>query len=114
MEHFHSIVDFRPYIQRRFELAHTAKKRQTNIEHVFISDMFSIGRITVNRFVPNFSATRILVAKMPRAWMVDEKKDDGYTALHLAALNNHTEVAEVLVTQGKADLDIQNVNMQVI
>uniref|UniRef100_A0A914US14 RING-type domain-containing protein n=1 Tax=Plectus sambesii TaxID=2011161 RepID=A0A914US14_9BILA len=49
---------------------------------------------------------------MPRAWMVDEKKDDGYTALHLAALNNHTEVADVLVTQGKADLDVQNVNMQ--
>ena len=24
--------------------------------------------------------------------MVDEKKDDGYTALHLAALNNHVEV----------------------
>ena len=28
---------------------------------------------------------------------MDEKKDDGYTALHLAALNNHVEVAELLV-----------------
>lgn len=42
-----------------------------------------------------FSAMRILLSKVPRAWMVDEKKDDGYTALHLAALNNHVEVSWV-------------------
>ena len=28
-----------------------------------------------------------------RPWIVDEKKDDGYTALHLASLNNHVEVS---------------------
>ena len=43
---------------------------------------------------------------------MDEKKDDGYTALHLAALNNHVEVAELLIQQGKASLDLQNVNLQ--
>lgn len=43
------------------------------------------------------SAMRILISKLPRQWIVDEKKDDGYTALHLAALNNHVEVAELLV-----------------
>lgn len=42
---------------------------------------------------------RILLAKLPRPWIVNEKKDDGYTALHLAALNNHVEVAELLVKQ---------------
>ena len=42
---------------------------------------------------------RILLSKLPRPWIVNEKKDDGYTALHLAALNNHTEVAELLVKQ---------------
>lgn len=42
---------------------------------------------------------RILLAKLPRSWIVNEKKDDGYTALHLAALNNHVEVAELLVKQ---------------
>lgn len=46
-----------------------------------------------------FSAMRILLTKIPRHWIVDEKKDDGYTALHLAALNNHVEVAELLVHQ---------------
>lgn len=29
--------------------------------------------------------------------MIDEKKDDGYTSLHLAALNNHVEVCELLI-----------------
>ena len=39
----------------------------------------------------------IILNKLTRPWIVDEKKDDGYTALHLAALNNHLEVAEMLV-----------------
>lgn len=43
------------------------------------------------------SALRIMLSKMPRLWLVNEKKDDGFTALHLAALNNHLEVAEVLL-----------------
>lgn len=55
---------------------------------------------------------RVLLSKLPRPWIVDEKKDDGYTALHLAALNNHVEVAELLVRVGRARLDIQNVNLQ--
>ncbi|XP_065331956.1 E3 ubiquitin-protein ligase MIB1 [Cloeon dipterum] len=60
----------------------------------------------------NPSAMKILLMKLPRPWIVDEKKDDGYTALHLAALNNHVEVAELLVLVGKADPDLQNVNLQ--
>lgn len=59
-----------------------------------------------------YSAMKILLAKLPRPWIVDEKKDDGYTALHLAALNNHVEVAEQLVLHGKANMDLQNVNLQ--
>ena len=35
---------------------------------------------------------KIILTKLKRGWVVDEKKDDGYTALHLAALNNHVEV----------------------
>lgn len=63
-------------------------------------------------FSADFSAMRVLLSKLPRPWIVDEKKDDGYTALHLAALNNHVEVAEQLARAGKADLDLQNVNLQ--
>lgn len=58
------------------------------------------------------SGMRILLSKLSRAWVVDEKKDDGYTALHLAALNNHAEVAELLIRDGRADINCQNVNQQ--
>ena len=46
---------------------------------------------------------RILLSKLSRTWIVNEKKDDGYTALHLAALNSHVEVAELLVKQVTGD-----------
>lgn len=49
-----------------------------------------------NNFVHVFSAMKILLQKLPRPWIVDEKKDDGYTALHLSALNNHVEVSDLL------------------
>ena len=29
--------------------------------------------------------------------LIDVKKEDGYTALHVAAINNHTEAAQVLI-----------------
>lgn len=60
-----------------------------------------------------FSAMRVLLSKLPRPWIVDEKKDDGYTALHLAALNNHVEVAELLVHQvGHSSWEDLNVTLQ--
>jgi len=65
----------------------------------------------MNHLVIFFSAMRVLLNKLPRPWMVDEKKDDGYTALHLAALNNHAEVAELLVRIGGADMNLQNVSI---
>lgn len=33
---------------------------------------------------------------------MDAKKEDGFTALHLAALNNHREVAQVLIREVSA------------
>ncbi|XP_013168101.1 PREDICTED: E3 ubiquitin-protein ligase mib1 [Papilio xuthus] len=59
----------------------------------------------------NPSAMKIMLGKLPRPWIVDDAKDDGYTALHLAALNNHAEVAELLV-RGGARPDLQNANLQ--
>ncbi|XP_062507383.1 E3 ubiquitin-protein ligase MIB1-like isoform X2 [Corticium candelabrum] len=60
----------------------------------------------------NASALRIMLSKMPRLWLVNEKKDDGFTSLHLSALNNHIEVAEVLLEMGKANKDVQNADME--
>ena len=59
----------------------------------------------------DYSAMKIMLGKLPRPWIVDDAKDDGYTALHLAALNNHAEVAELLV-RGGARPDLQNANLQ--
>ena len=40
---------------------------------------------------------RVLLSKLQRPWIVDEKKDDGYTALHLAAKNGHVEILKLLL-----------------
>lgn len=39
--------------------------------------------------------------------IVDQKKDDGFSALHLAALNGHKDVAAVLL-RNRAEVDIRN------
>ncbi|XP_067936875.1 E3 ubiquitin-protein ligase MIB1-like [Watersipora subatra] len=60
----------------------------------------------------NPSAMKIILNKSSKNWVVDEKKDDGYTALHLASLNNHVEVADLLVKVGSANVNVQNINLQ--
>ena len=47
-----------------------------------------------------------------KPWVINEQKDDGYSALHLAALNNHIDVVELLIKLGKANKDYQNTNLQ--
>ena len=42
-------------------------------------------------------ALRIILSKLPVTCSLDDAKDDGFTALHLAALNNHRAVAELLL-----------------
>lgn len=39
---------------------------------------------------------------------MDVKKDDGFSALHLAALNGHRDVVVTLVRAGQADIDLRN------
>ncbi len=60
-----------------------------------------------------FSAIELILSKIQnRQWLVDEKKDDGFTALHLAALNDHCLVAESLLTKGNASINTQNISLQ--
>ena len=53
-----------------------------------------------------------MLERKDKPWMVNEQKDDGYCALHLASLNNHLEVAELLIKLGKANVNYQNTNLQ--
>lgn len=59
-----------------------------------------------------YRAMEIMLERNEKPWVVNDQKDDGYTALHLAALNNHTEVVELLVKVGLANKDQQNINLQ--
>lgn len=45
----------------------------------------------------SYRAVRKILARARQ--LVDAKKEDGFTALHLAALNNHREVAQVLIRE---------------
>lgn len=55
---------------------------------------------------PTNSAAEKLVLRSRQ--FVDVRKDDGFAALHLAALNGHRQVAETLITLGQASVDITN------
>lgn len=59
----------------------------------------------------NMGAMRLILSHLPPYCSVNEPKDDGFTALHLASLNNHLEVAQTLIASG-SHLDTQNINLQ--
>lgn len=46
---------------------------------------------------PGCRATEKILARARQ--LVDVKKEDGFSALHLAALNNHRDVAEILIKE---------------
>ena len=45
----------------------------------------------------SFSIIKALVATRPPPHVINEKKDDGFTALHLAVVNEYLEVVELLI-----------------
>lgn len=49
----------------------------------------------------SYRAVRKILARARQ--LVDAKKEDGFTALHLAALNDHREVAQVLIREVGAE-----------
>lgn len=46
---------------------------------------------------PGGRATEKILARARQ--LVDVKKEDGFSALHLASLNNHRDVAEILIKE---------------
>lgn len=63
----------------------------------------------------NTSAIKLIIEKLKeqdKSWLIDEKKEDGFSPIHLACLNNHCEVVRALVHQGKCNINIQNLSQQ--
>ncbi|XP_074653934.1 E3 ubiquitin-protein ligase MIB2-like [Tubulanus polymorphus] len=57
----------------------------------------------------NNHALQLILAKTD---LSNVKKDDGFAALHLAALNGHKDVAETLIDVGHANMEIKNNRQQ--
>jgi E3 ubiquitin-protein ligase mind-bomb len=59
----------------------------------------------------NLGAVRLIMQYMTPLCNINTPKDDGFTSLHLATLNNHIEVAKVLIQNG-ANVDSVTENNQ--
>ncbi|XP_066918362.1 E3 ubiquitin-protein ligase mib1-like isoform X2 [Clytia hemisphaerica] len=57
-------------------------------------------------------AIEMLLRKNEKPWVINEQKDDGYTPLHLASLNNHLDVVQLLIKLGGANKDYQSTSLQ--
>ncbi len=63
----------------------------------------------------NLTAVRMIIDKLneiDKVWLIDEKKEDGFTPLLLACLNNHYEVVKLLIESTKANINNKNLNQQ--
>lgn len=56
----------------------------------------TLSHIEPCAFYPGRATEKILARARQ---LVDVKKEDGFSALHLAALNNHRDVAEILIKE---------------
>ena len=60
-----------------------------------------------NPFFSFLSAMRLILNKLKierKLWLIDERKDDGFNALHLACLNNHQELVKLLISDSNINL----------
>ncbi|CAF0858471.1 unnamed protein product, partial [Brachionus calyciflorus] len=53
-----------------------------------------------------FIITKLIQIK--KYWLIDERKKDGFSALHLACLNNHYDLVRVLIENGNLNINIKN------
>ena len=50
----------------------------------------------------------IRLIQLKKYWLIDEKKCDGFSVLHIACLNNHFEIVKVLIENGNLNINIKN------
>ncbi|XP_071944966.1 E3 ubiquitin-protein ligase MIB1-like [Antedon mediterranea] len=91
-------------------------KDEKNMINILVHDRNTDCKIQNNRgfnalqwasLKDNVHAVRRILDKCPD--IANYKMDDGgHAALHIAAINDHTNIVKVLIQQGKADVDVQN------
>ena len=50
------------------------------------------------------------INQQEKYWMLDEKKEDGFGALHLACLNNYYEIVKLFLENGNLNVNLKNSN----
>jgi E3 ubiquitin-protein ligase mind-bomb len=52
------------------------------------------------------------INQQEKHWLIDEKKEDGFGALHLACLNNYYDVVKLFLENGYLNVNLKNANQQ--
>jgi len=99
-------------------------KKNDNIIHLLLEANADLSICNNNGFNSihhaalrgNTSSMRLLLNKInqqQKYWLIDEKKDDGFSALHLACLNNYFDIVKLIVDNVRQlNIDIKNLNQQ--
>jgi E3 ubiquitin-protein ligase mind-bomb len=63
----------------------------------------------------NLSTMKLILDKIKsqeKFWLLDEKKEDGFGALHLACLNNYADLVKLFLEYGNLNINLRNLNLQ--
>jgi ankyrin repeat protein len=52
------------------------------------------------------------IDQQEKHWLIDEKKEDGFGALHLACLNNYHDIVKLFLDNGNMNINLKNSNQQ--
>jgi ankyrin repeat protein len=52
------------------------------------------------------------INQQDKNWLIDEKKEDGFGALHLACLNNYYDIVKLFLDNGHLNVNLKNSNQQ--
>ncbi|VDI78368.1 E3 ubiquitin-protein ligase mind-bomb, partial [Mytilus galloprovincialis] len=94
-------------LQRGASVKVIGSHKRTVAHHASYFGMNDLLRATLQKEYTIFpSATEKLLEKSPE--LSKTTKTDGFSALHIAAINDHQDVAETLLTKGVTDINLKN------
>ena len=98
-------------------------KKNDTIIHMLLDSNADLSICNNNGFNPihhaalrgNITAIHLIIEKLSeqgKLWLINERKEDGFTPLHLACLNNHFKVVKALIQLGNCNVNLRNLNQQ--